>query len=277
MMRYITLTIAIIFTCLTQVQAQMPYDVSVKNEQYTPLDNAIPLSDTSIWDDPVYNIPLGFNYKIGDEELNSIYFKFENLISPDTGIEIINGFVCMDIDLIDRGAIDSNGSKSPIRYKVVGTPGNRICKIEVFNAGFYAEFEEYGTLDDSINVQFWLYENGHKFEVHYGSSKISNPTEYFNFGTGPLVGYADYFNTNNASGTIYALSGTTSNPYIDSITSNYIGGSLLSYPAENTVISFSRKTLSVNNTQKTNHKTGIGIPYTSSQLHKHRVGANYRR
>ncbi len=243
-MKNILTLLALILIVTTNATAQAPYTVSTKTDVYRPLENAISLNNGTVWDDAVYKIPLGFKYTMNGIENDVFYLQPESLISHDTTEEVINGIVCLGIDLIDRGA-DSNTSLSPVSYKVEGAPGNRICKIEITNAGFYDELSLYGTLNDYINVQFWLYEADSKFEIHFGSSRITHPTDYFYFGNGPLIGYAREFNYQESTGIIYSLRGAAANPVIDSISFGYFGGVLDSYPADSTVYVFNNLTLSV--------------------------------
>lgn len=245
-MKQIITTAILILTCIaTQLNAQVPFELTTRRNMYQPLENAISLNDGELWDDPMYFIPLGFKYKLNGKEVDTIVFNSANVISTDTSTLIANGYVFTDLDLADRGSLESNGSLSEIRYKVTGTPGNRICKIEMHNAGIYDELDLYGTMDDSVNIQVWLYEAGSKFEVHFGSSQLSHTHNYFAFGTGPLVGYAEAFDYMTTSGVIYTLSGSAISPTIDSISFTHMGPLLLSMPDDGTVYSFAPKTTSV--------------------------------
>lgn len=240
-----TLAILILICVAISTQAQMPYNFTVKQNSYTPLNNAISLNKGEIWDDSIFTIPLDFPFTIGRKTVNTIYLKFDGVISADTSSTTMDGIVFIDADLQDRGGIDMKQSLSPVSYKTEGSGGNRICKIEVANAGFYDERDQFGTMDDYVNVQVWLYEQDSKLELHYGPSKISNPTYYFLNGVGPLVGFAKEFSYLESSGLVYTLAGNPDSPTLDSFSLSIAGYTLNDYPKHGTVYTFNNKTLSV--------------------------------
>ncbi len=240
-----TIALLIFIFAAMGTQAQMPYNFTVKQNTYTPLQGAINLNKGEIWDDFVYAIPLDFSFSVGRKRVNTVYLKFDGMISVDTGSSMMDGIVFNDADLLDRGAIDSVQSMSPVSYKIEGNTGNRICKIEIANAGFYDELEQNGTMDDFVYIQVWLYEQDSKVELHYGPSSVSNPSQYFLNGAGPLVGYANEFNVNESSGIVYTLAGDPKSPTLDSFSLTVSGYALGSYPEDKTVYTFMNKTLSV--------------------------------
>lgn len=242
MKHLIAIATLILSIIVTQANAQMPYKVTVRQNTYQPLQNAISLNDTIIWDDEAFKVPLGFTYKLNGEEVDTLDLNFGNLLGTDTSTTIMNGFIFSDMDLADRGLIDGKESKSPIRYKVTGTAGNRICKIEFFNAGFYDEYDIYATMNDSVNFQLWLYEADSKMEIHYGTYQMTYPQNYYVFSNGPMVGYAKEFNYLETSGLIYTLSGSVNQPGIDSFTFTHGGKMLNAYPDNGTVFTFELKT-----------------------------------
>ena len=139
------------------------------------------------------------------------------------------GIMPFDTDLIDRG--DFTGiSKSPIRYKVEGAAGSRILKIEWKNVGFYEEGDFYGTLNDFISFQLWLYEGSNTIEMHYGAHQVTDPSVNYFGETGPLVGLAD-----EALSNIYLLSGNPANPLVASSFSTLNGT-----PANGTIYTFTK-------------------------------------
>lgn len=240
-----TLAILILICVAISTPAQMPYNFTTKQNSYTPLNNAISLNKGEIWDEDAFTIPMDFPFTLGRRTVDTIYLKFDGIISADTSVTTLDGIVFIDADLQDRGAMDTTQSLSPVSYKTEGAVGNRICKIEVANAGFYDERDQFGTMDDYVNVQVWLYEQDSKLELHYGPSKISNPTKYFLNGAGPLVGFAKEFSYLESSGLVYTLAGDPDSPTLDSFSMSIAGYLLNDYPEDGTVYSFNNKTLSV--------------------------------
>lgn len=265
MKNLIALIILIVATITTQ--AQMPYNFSYKKETYTPLTNGISLSDTNAWDEAIYTIPLGFKCQLGNKIVDTIYMNSFSVLSPDTSTQIMDGLVFVDADLQDRGAVDSSSSKSKVSYKIEGLKGNRICKIEIANAGFYDEREIYKTMNDSVNIQIWIYEDGSKVEMRYGPSQITHPADYFVSQLGPIVGYADYFNYNESNGIVYLLSGDYDSPILDSFSFSIAGYTLSSYPENGTVYSFTpKKTLGI---ERSNFLQDIQVYPTAAHYSLH--------
>lgn len=239
-MKNLIALIILIATALN-TQAQMPYNFKYKKEAYVPLTNGISLNDTNIWDDESYAIPLGFTFKLGNKSLDTIYLHGTSILSSDTTLEVMDGLVFIDADLQDRGAVDTSVSKSSIKYVVTGAIGSRICKIEIANAGFSDEYDIYGTMDDSVNIQLWIYEAGGIVEMHYGPSQVTNPSDYFLSQAGPIVGYADFLDPNEQSGIVYLVSGDYDSPTLDSFSFSTMGFTLFSYPEDGTVYTFTPK------------------------------------
>lgn len=221
--------------------AQMPYDVSTTTAPYQPLVNGTSLNGTRIWKDSTFSVPLGFDFKLGTQTISRFNLLSNNFISTDT-IGTISGILITDAELIDRGA-DDTVSKSPIRYEVTGTPGNRIFKVEWSNAGFAAELDVDNTLNDSLNMQIWMYEGSNIIELRYGPSRITHFSDYFTMLGLPLIGYVKNLNFMTASlEKIYLLSGNPTSPGIDSFSiTNPVAAPLNAFPQACTVYRFTPK------------------------------------
>ena len=253
---YLFINICISTLLGTAANAQMPYTFSYATDTYVPLTVGTSLNGTHIWDsysDEYYTAPIGFNFTIDKVTIDKCFLYTENSMTTDTvSTDTSKGFGFIDGDLIDRGRISGTASLSPIRYTVTGTPGSRIFKLEIANAGFYAEYDSLGTLNDSVNVQEWLYEGTNVVELRYGPSKISYPSTYFSISGMPLVGYIDAYYPSSAS-KIFILSGDPTRPTIDSIIMGaggfptHLGNPLNSFPPNGMVYRFTPKTTSVNN------------------------------
>ena len=131
----------LLFLCFLFAQSihaqDFPYDFSVEQGVYTPLQNAISANNGMVWDDPSIEAPLGFDFQFFGQTASTLYwyggtaFNVFGLPANTTPLIIAYGS-----DLIDRG-YDVGISQSPISYKTEGSPGNRIFKMEWSNAGFY--------------------------------------------------------------------------------------------------------------------------------------------
>lgn len=217
------------------------YSFSLTTATYSDLTGATSINDSDIWDDPEYVIPTGFNFQIYNKTLDSLYFGvgvggllsdyWDDIIDPEY---IIAPF---EADLIDRGDI-SGITASPISYLLTGTTPNRILKVEWKNAGFYAEGDSLGTLNDYVNFQIWFYEGSNNIEFHYGPSQLSYPSLDYDYETGAIIGLSDY-NVQNS----YILAGPVATPVVlhDSVT--FINGT----PANGTVYKFTKLTSGISN------------------------------
>lgn len=247
-MKKLLLSLAICSTQISIAQSVDTYIFKVETgKAYTPLTTGTNITSGLLWDEENFKIPLGFTANIGGKTISNFSVMFGATVgvaSDTTGV--INTFLpFFDSDLEDRGWI-SGTPKSPLRYLVTGTSPNRIFKFEAFNAGFYDEEGIYGTLNDSVNFQVWLYETSNIVEIRFGSSLISNPTDYFyTTGNAPGIGYFKDIDVNAASFTkAYYLKGNPSSPTLDSATSfTGITTSLNAYPSSGTVYRFIPKTV----------------------------------
>lgn len=239
MKRYVIVMASLFSLIMTQVKAQMPYTVTVLSQVYTPLSGATNIKGTSVWSDTsTFTAPLGFNFAFGNKTTNSFNLLGTNMVGSDLS-GVISGFSFIDATLTDRG-VTGGTSKSPVRYLTTGAAGKRIFKAELFNAGFSDENNLYSTLNDSLNIQIWLYEDSGIVELHYGPSKISHGSDYFSNGSGPMVGFAKNLDYDKMIfDKVYILTGSTSSPTIDSATASSPSfPTLNTYPPSGTVYRF---------------------------------------
>ncbi|MDP1621590.1 MAG: T9SS type A sorting domain-containing protein [Bacteroidales bacterium] len=233
-----------------KVASSGDYSFSTTTGTYSNLSNAISINNNQLWDDPEDSIPVGFNFKLYDLVLDTVYLGigYGGLVSSviDTNFEADYLVLPFETDLIDRGNI-SGISQSPISYKLEGASGNRILKVEWNNAGFYDEGELLGTLHDYINFQLWLYEGSNDIEIHFGPNMITNPLINYGQETGAIIGLSDYNLINP-----YLLSGNPVNPVL-SDTLVFLGGT----PADGTIYKFSNLTSGIKNNQPGNFDVQI--------------------
>lgn len=240
-------------------QAFGDYIFKVQTGQvYTPLASGTNITSGLTWDEESFKIPMGFSAKIGSASISDFALSLSFGFAPATDtMGVIQGFAAFSgADLEDRGWLTGTAS-SPIRYALSGAAPNRIFKLELFNAGFFEEEVNYGTLNDYINMQIWVYESSNIVEFRYGSSQITYPADYFLFGNAPLIGMGKDFDFSATTfSTMYELTGSTSSPLVDSATDVASLTTMNAYPAEGTVYRFIPKATA----------TGIGTLTLSNQL-----------
>src|SRR5438105_3981277 len=110
----------IAFSTISQTaKAQLPYDVTVKNEAYQPLTGATIINGTTVWGDTNLSVPIGFTFNMDGKSITRFNLVGTNLVGSDT-VGLIAGFSMIGTGLIDRG---TTTSKSPIRYTLTGNAG----------------------------------------------------------------------------------------------------------------------------------------------------------
>jgi hypothetical protein len=231
--------------------AQFNYTFSRDTMMYAPLTSGISVNGADIWDDEYYMVPLGFTFQMDDSSTNDIGISEMNFFGTDT-TGIMNAFLVFSADLQDKGADTSTISHSPIRYEITGTTPNRIAKIEVANAGFFDEYFNYNTADDSVNFQVWFYETSNIVEMRFGPSHILHPEDYYyNDSAVVNMGYLKHldFNTGNVTNFYFLKGDTASALTIDSTNDlmNPLNEGLSDWPSNGTVYRFTPPTLSVKN------------------------------
>ena len=221
------------------------YTFSKKSGTYANLSGATSINKGIVWEDTTFSIPVGFKFAFFDKFVDSVEIDDGLIGNYGYNIDPVNFsftghqyFIAGNsADLIDRG-YDTPTSQSPVSYKIDGTAGNRICKIEWKNAGFYNEYISYLTIDDYVNFQIWLYENNGDIEIHYGPSKITEDTLNYDGEKGPGVGLGKInFIDSTATTDFYSLNGDPLNPILDfSEEGSYLSGT----PSNGTIYKFSR-------------------------------------
>lgn len=171
--------------------ANAQYTFNTFIESYETLDNATEIVendfDENIWDDPEFQIEIGFSFPVGDQEYTSLSQDGLGafLWMQNTSSETIFTY---DSDLIDA-ELETPLSPSIISYVTEGEVGSRILKVQYENCGFYDIIEGEGVLggevQNRVNFQMWFHENG-TFEMRFGSNSITDNLGA-HFGPGPSI------------------------------------------------------------------------------------------
>jgi len=165
--------------------SQCPYRLSVSNADYLELENPISVNDGVVWDESdSFTVEVGFDLPISGGVVSSIGFE------PGYGFSLPSeswynlflfhwpfggAFLC------DREH-DGGESDSPLDYEIVGSPDNRIVKLQWTNAGFVMDMTSSDyfspTFQDYVNFQIWFYEADGQIEIHFGESSVVNRNSY---------------------------------------------------------------------------------------------------
>lgn len=246
--RLLLITPLALLCCLT-AGAQFRYTFKDTTTAYAPLSGGTVITGSTPWSSRNFVLPMPFSWVMdGSISLNKLPLLtvLGSTCADTSDFGDINGFMFADFtELMDRGALGTT-SKSPIRYTTTGTTPSRIFKAELFNTGFAYENYDYGSLNDSANIQIWIYETSNIVELHYGGSRITHGDDYFISGTAsPLLGYSKHLDfINGSTGTIYYVNNASA-AAIDSVdltAPNPPTNMLTAWPASGRVFRFTPKT-----------------------------------
>ncbi len=175
------------------------YEVSTFIDDYINLDeeDLISLTNGLVWDDPEFDIPIGFEFSFYNQTTSDLAIVGDLLgggvIGNPVGIKnSINAMLPAFADYTDLSYADGltegqEGGSSHISYITEGDEGNRIFKLEWRNVGFYYEVSN-GQSNNYMNVQLWLYEEDDAIEFRYGDYNIEDPELVFEGLQSPVSG-----------------------------------------------------------------------------------------
>lgn len=214
------------------------YTFSNSTGTYADLVSPISLNNGITWDDPQYAIPIGFNFQLFSTSIDTIYIEdvglgaFLMIDTNETGVTPL--LVAYGADIIDRGSDTTNaqgqtGSLSPISYKLEGSSGSHILKIEWKNVGFYSELADDNNSSDFTNFQLWFYEGSNDIEMHFGLNSILQPNLSFDQLPGAAIGLFPSYDVANDTmlSTGMSLEGNPASPNLVSDTTlRFLNGAI---------------------------------------------------
>lgn len=195
------------------------YSFNVSTEAYADLTGETSLNQGAVWDDPEFAIPLGFDFYFFTSNYSTLHITNDGLggmlydqTSP-VSTPNIAVLIPFGADIIDRG-YNAGVSESDISYKIEGSAGNKIAKIQWKNVGFYSDLDDDNVSTDYTNFQMWLYEADGTIELRFGPSSVTQPSLSYDGETGSFITFIPSLDYN--SGVVleegFILSGDPSNP-----------------------------------------------------------------
>ena len=242
-MKYLLLPLLML---ATTAGAQLPYDLTVLDQPYVPLEEATALEMDQFdidygeypgWDDPSFSVDLGFEFSFSGYTIDAMdqvdlgALMAGTYLDDKTGLPLLQAFLPTGFDLTDRGLLGLD--PSIIRWSTSGEPNNQVFTIEWANAGMYEEISD-SVSNSYVNIQVRLFEGDGAVEFHYGPSYIEDLDL-----VGPtFAALFIAFDPFSDSGNIYALDGDPAAPGIVPYTDPeewYYGAYLQGHPVDGTV------------------------------------------
>src|SRR5690606_31660352 len=173
-MKKITSLVTVLLVALS-VNAQDFYKFSTRTATYADLTNPTSLSNGQSWDgDDFGPVPLPFQVEVFGQKLDEFGYDSVYFYMLDQQGDYFSFFIPISGYLVDRDFSLQGPSLSPISYKVEGTTGDRILKLEVKNAGSGFESMNNQPSTTFVSYQVWFYEADKSIEFHYGNHNITN-------------------------------------------------------------------------------------------------------
>lgn len=246
-MKKITLLVGLLVTTFS-VNAQNYYNFTKSTATYADLTGATSMNNGVAWD---YNAFGPFNapfpiYIFG-QALNNFTFEDDFFFLEDTAGNTFAYTFPVSGYIMDRNFSLTGASLSPISYKVEGTTGSRILKLEVKNAGLEGEAFGSSTSTLYLNYQVWFYEADKSIEYRYGNHNITN-LALFNDDASSNV-FLGYEDANNLKAG-YIGGSIASTTYAETTDPNITLPNLNGIPAANTMYRFELNSLAVKDQEK---------------------------
>jgi hypothetical protein len=210
--------------------AQNSYSFNETTETYNELSGATVIKSTDFGSSGFYNLPVtGEVYKLYD-----VRFKFGGILTfavqPNGNVRIDNDSSLIIVDAAFT-FLDSIDNTSEISYKIEGTSGSQIVKVQWKNLKIRD-----GQANNFVNFQIWIHQKSGIIENRYGKSSPGNQNG-FPPTTGPQVGI--FYSPDNFSG-IYEkqwINGHHTAPTLDT-SKNYSFRAMQGVPPEGVVYRF---------------------------------------
>lgn len=247
-MKKITLLTGLLLATVT-VSAQNYYNFTKSTATYTDLTGATSLTNNTVWAFDFFGpITSPFGIEVFGQTYNTLnfdddYFYLESSTNANLYSELFPIFAY----IMDRNVTGTGSGVSPISYKVDGTSGNRILKIEVKNAGLEMEFDATGTTNLFLNYQIWFYEADKSIEYHYGNHNVTSAGSL----NDQSVSYIFVSHDDGTNATGGFVDGTIASPTYTEVTNPTANPTNLNaLPAANTVYRFALNPLAVKDQEK---------------------------
>jgi hypothetical protein len=212
------------------------YTFKVGNAAYADLTGDIPLT-MKFASGEYFELKelLGETFKFFGKSLTMDTLTKGIIIFPNGFVEVVDNNDIMVFDGLIR-ELDSIDNTSKISYKIEGTAGKKIIKVQWKNVKINS-----GQPSNYVNLQIWLYQENDVIEYRYGPSSSNNASGYTQ-ATGPSIGI--FYSTSTVS-TMYQkvwISGTPPAITVDTVKNANLPN-IFGVPANGTTYRFIPKTV----------------------------------
>ena len=228
----------------SSVAQDLPYAFSVVQQNYEQFDDGISLNQGMVWDDPEWEVPIGFEFEYMNQTFSNMYFGGIDGYGGELIFGNIDGATFQGImpyfqDFVDGGYFEESASDSPVSYKLTGSPGSRVLWLQWSNAAFYNDDPPHPM---RMNMQMRLFEGTNNIEFHYGPNQNLDNSVIQDY-SGIVIGIAKNIDFNEFTvENIWAFTGDPQNPTVvpyASIDDFGQGLHLDDTPSPNTIYRFS--------------------------------------
>jgi hypothetical protein len=233
---------------MTAFAQEFEYDVTNDSVVFYPFFDGVKLN-SSIWDDPSYEFSSGFPLTIDGKDYNQIKIAPEGTggslrFRNSDGDQIYMAFSL--VDLADRGLNNPPKSKSSIRYKTLGGPGNKIFIIQYYNCGFFDPINDLDDASDFIHLQIRFYEATDAIEIAYGDRNLPNYSKIIAATQGNSIAFFEGFDSNFYPENVWYLTNSPELPELEYVMDGQSLPNLWqAEPLENRVIRFTPQLSSI--------------------------------
>lgn len=254
-MKKITLLLSSCFLTIG-MYAQNYYNFEKSTATYQDLANATSMNNNEPWmfdDFGPFSTP--FPISIFGENHSNFGFDGDNFVFINTSESVYSLFYPYSTFITDRNFSQIGTSLSPISYKVDGTAGSRILKLEIKNAGLETDLDfdmpNFGTSTYFLNYQIWFYEADNSFEYHFGPTNITSLAVLNNEGSLISFFYSETETEESYDVRVGFVNGTIATPiYTEAFDDEDEPTSLDAMITANTVYRFSLNTLATKDQEK---------------------------
>ena len=160
-----TTLLAIIISCTGYTQT---YELVQSSSSYQELTNPVDLTGGELWDDQVWNLPIGFDFELFGKNYTTFTVDANGFIIDSVGNAVVKVGITGP-DLVDGAFLEDPSNPLPVMYEVSGSAGNQVLKLQWESANVWG-----ADSTNVVNYQIWFYEATGDIAFHFGEFYLDN-------------------------------------------------------------------------------------------------------